>query len=172
LSDHLYLIALGSNQRLPLFGGPERVLEQAVAALETAEVDVFAVSPTMGSAAIGPSRRCYANATAILSTSMSPPELLAMLQSVETHFGRRRRGQRWQARTLDLDIILWSGGIWSSDRPALAIPHYALRERGFVLGPAHAIAPDWRDPVSNLTIRQLFHRLYRSNPLDRHGNRL
>jgi 2-amino-4-hydroxy-6-hydroxymethyldihydropteridine diphosphokinase len=172
LSAHLYLIALGSNQRLPLFGGPERVLEQAVAALETADVDVFAVSPTMRSAAIGPSRRCYANAAAIVSTSLAPPELLAMLQSVEAHFGRRRRGQHWQARTLDLDILLWSGGIWSSDGPALAIPHYAMRERGFVLGPAQAIAPDWRDPLSNLTIRQLFHRFNRSKQLDRHGNRL
>ncbi len=172
MSAHLYLIALGSNQRLPLFGGPARVLEQAVAALETAQVDVFAVSPTQRSVAIGPSRRCYANAAVILSTDLSPPDLLAMLQSVETHFGRIRRGQHWQARSLDLDILLWSGGIWSSDDPALAIPHYAMRKRGFVLGPAQAIAPEWRDPVSNLTIRQLFHRLYRSNPLDPHGNRL
>ena len=148
------------------------MLEQAIAALETAEVDVFAVSPTIRSAAIGQSRRCYANAAAIVSTDLSPPALLAMLQSVEAHFGRIRRGQRWQARTLDLDIILWSGGMWSSDKPALAIPHYAMRERTFVLGPAHAIAPDWRDPVSNLTIRQLFHRLYRSNPLDQRGKRL
>ena len=172
MSAHLYLIALGSNQRLPLFGGPARVLGQAVAALETAQVDVFAVSPTQRSAAIGPSRRWYANAAAILSTDLTPPDLLAMLQSVETHFGRIRRGQHWQARSLDLDILLWSGGIWSSDDPALAIPHYAMRKRGFVLGPAQAIAPEWRDPVSNLTIRQLFHRLYRSNPLDPHGNRL
>ena len=147
-------------------------MEHAIAALETAEVDVFAVSPTIRSASIGPSRRCYANAAAILSTDLSPPDLLTMLQSVEAHFGRIRRGQRWQARTLDLDILLWSGGMWSSDSPALAIPHYAMRERAFVLGPAQAIAPDWRDPVSNLTVRQLFHRLYRSNPLDPHGNRL
>ena len=148
------------------------MLEHAIAALETTNVDVFAASSIIRSTAIGPSRRCYANAAAILSTDLSPPELLAMLQSVETHFGRIRRGQHWQARTLDLDILLWSGGMWSSDKPALAIPHYALCERGFVLGPAQAIAPDWRDPISNLTIRQLFHRLYRSNPLDQRGKRL
>lgn len=165
MSEHLYLIALGSNQRLPLFGGPERVLEHAVAALETAQVDVFAVSPTIRSAALGPSRRYYANAAAILSTSLSPPELLILLQSVEAHFGRIRRGQDWQARTLDLDIILWSGGIWTSASPALAIPHYAMRERCFVLGPACTIAPDWRDPLSNLSLRQIFHRLKRNKPL-------
>lgn len=165
MNDHLYLIALGSNQRHPFFGAPERVLEQAVAALETADVDVFAASPTIRSAAIGPSRRCYANAAAILSTDLAPPELLAMLQSVEAHFGRIRRGQRWQARTLDLDILLWSGGIWTSRDPALAIPHYAMRERHFVLGPACNIAADWYDPLSNLSLKQIFHRLKRTNPL-------
>jgi 2-amino-4-hydroxy-6-hydroxymethyldihydropteridine diphosphokinase len=165
LSAHLYLVALGSNQRMPLFGGPERVLEQAVIALETAEIDVFAVSPTIRSAAVGPSRRCYANAAAIIVTDQSPPQLLAHLQSIESHFGRVRRGQAWQARTLDLDILLWSGGLWSSANPPLAIPHYALRERHFVLGPACTIAPDWRDPLTNLSIRQLFHRLKRDIPL-------
>ncbi len=151
---------------MPLFGGPEQVLEQAVAALETSEVDVFAVSPIIGSAAIGPSRRRYANAVAIIATDLPPPALLACLQSIEAHFGRIRRGQAWQARTLDLDIILWSGGLWSSSRPPLAIPHYAMRERAFVLNPACAIAPDWRDPLTNLSLRQLFHRLKRMKPLE------
>ena len=172
MSAHHYLIALGSNQRMPLFGGPEQVLEQAIAALETADVDVFAVSPTMRSAAIGPSRRCYANAAAIIATDLPPPALLAYLQSIEAHFGRIRRGQEWQARTLDLDIILWSGGLWSSHNPPLAIPHYALHDRAFVLGPARQIAADWRDPLSNLSIAQLFHRLNRPKPLDPHQNRL
>jgi 2-amino-4-hydroxy-6-hydroxymethyldihydropteridine diphosphokinase len=54
---------------------------------------------------------------------------------------------------LDLDIVLWSGGAWSS--PDLTVPHIAFRERGFVLDPAAAIAPAWRDPVSGLTLRQL-----------------
>jgi 2-amino-4-hydroxy-6-hydroxymethyldihydropteridine diphosphokinase len=165
LSDHLYLIALGSNQRMPLFGRPERVIDEAVIALETTEVDVFAVSRTIRSAPIGPSRRCYANAAALISTALPPPQLLAYLQSIEAHFGRNRRGQHWQARTLDLDIILWSGGLWSSDAPPLAIPHYAFKKRPFVLGPACEIAPEWRDPIRNLSLMQIFHRLKRAKPI-------
>lgn len=172
MSEHLYLIALGSNQRLPPLGPPKYVIEQAVAALETEDVDVFAVSPITDSPAIGPSRRRYANAAAILSTSLMPPALLSLLHSVENHFGRNRRGQRWQARTLDLDIILWSGGIWASDCPRLAIPHLEMRKRSFVLGPANIIAPDWRDPLTGLTICQLFHRLKRAKPLDHPAKRL
>jgi 2-amino-4-hydroxy-6-hydroxymethyldihydropteridine diphosphokinase len=149
-----------------------QIIGQAVAALECNDVDVFAQSPIILTTAVGPSRRRFANAAAIISTSLPPPELLALLHAIELHFGRTRTGQRWRARTLDLDILLWSGGIWVSDAPSLAIPHAAMRERNFVLGPATAIAPDWRDPLTGRSIQQLFHRLNRAKPLDRLKKRL
>jgi 2-amino-4-hydroxy-6-hydroxymethyldihydropteridine diphosphokinase len=138
--------------------------------LETTDSDVFAVSPIIRSAPVGPSLRRYANAAAIVASPLLPPEMLGLLQSVEAHFGRRRRGQPWRARTLDLDIITWSGGIYSDDR--LAIPHIQMRHRSFVLGPARAIAADWRDPITNRTISQLFHKLNRPKPLDHPQKRL
>jgi 2-amino-4-hydroxy-6-hydroxymethyldihydropteridine diphosphokinase len=72
---------------------------------------------------------------------------------------------------LDLDILLWSGGLWISDNPSLAIPHNQMRKRSFVLGPASQIASDWRDPVSGLSIKHLFHRLMQPKPLDALGKR-
>ncbi|RYD41366.1 MAG: 2-amino-4-hydroxy-6-hydroxymethyldihydropteridine diphosphokinase, partial [Verrucomicrobiaceae bacterium] len=66
---------------------------------------------------------------------------------------------------LDLDIVLWSGGIWVS--PGLAIPHPAFRERGFVLSPAMDVAADWRDPVTGLKVRHLFARLTRRSAAPR-----
>ena len=86
-------------------------------------------------------------------------ETLEHLQSIEEKFGRERRGQRWRARTLDLDIVLWSGGAWHST--TLSIPHPLFREREFVLRPAAEIAADWRDPVSGHTLRQLARRSFR-----------
>ncbi len=100
---------------------------------------------------------------------MSPPCLLAHLQEIENRFGRRRY-RRWSARTLDLDIILWSGGIWSN--AGLSIPHIAFRQRNFVLAPLSAIAPDWRDPVQRLTIKHLAIRLRRRKPVDHGANPL
>jgi 2-amino-4-hydroxy-6-hydroxymethyldihydropteridine diphosphokinase len=164
------LIALGSNQRVPHIGRPEAVIEQAVAALESSDSDVFAVSPIIRSAPVGPSQRRYANAAAILASPLPPPEMLALLHTVEAHFGRQRRGQRWQRRTLDLDIILWSGGIYADD--TLSIPHLQMHARRFVLGPAAAIAPDWRDPLTGKSIRQLFHGASRAKPLDHPQMRL
>ncbi len=121
-----------------------------------------AVSPMMTTAPLGPSNRRYSNAAALVETSLPPPAALAALKRIERAFGRRRGGQAWTARVLDLDLVLWSGGCWAD--AALAIPHPAFRHRDFVLAPACAIAPDWRDPLTGLTLRQLRARLTRPRP--------
>lgn len=157
-----YLIALGSNVRHCRFGRPPEVLRAAIAALDGAGIKVEAISPVIASAPLGPSRRRYANGVVLVATSLSPPDLLARLQAIEHAFGRRRRGERWGARTLDLDIVLWSGGSWHD--PWLTIPHPLFRMRGFVLGPARAIAPNWRDPVTRLRVKHLATRLTRGIP--------
>lgn len=160
---HRYLIALGSNRRHPRFGPPARVIEAAFADLAARGWMVEAASPVVGSPPMGPSLRRYANAAAIIAGNWPPPEALAALQDVEALFGRKRRGQRWGARVLDLDIVLWSGGAWVG--LDLTIPHPLFRTRGFVLGPAASIAPGWRDPVTRLTVRQLAARARRQGGL-------
>ena len=156
-----YLIALGSNRRHHRIGPPERVLDVAMAALAAQDVDILALAPAIRTRPVGPSQRLYANSAALIRTARAPDALLALLKSLEASFGARR-GQRWSARTLDLDIIWWSGGTWHSRRPALIIPHLAFRERRFVLHPAAIIAPHLRDPVTGHSIAQLLHRLARA----------
>ena len=152
-----YLIALGSNQRSPRFGPPRAVIAAARGALEQAGIRVIAFSPVIASRPVGPSARLFANAAAVVEADCEPPELLARLHEIEAGFGRNRRGQRWRARVLDLDVILWEGGCWGE--AGLTVPHIAFRERAFVLGPAARIAGTWCDPVSGLTLRQLRARL-------------
>lgn len=160
-----YLIALGSNVGHHHHGPPPAVLRAALQALAASGLVVEAASPLIASAPLGPSRRRYANGAALATTPLDPPALLALLQQIEHDFGRNRRGQRWRARTLDLDIVLWSGGCWRQSH--LIVPHRAFRERTFVLGPAATIAPDWRDPITNLRIKHLFSRLTRRRPATR-----
>jgi len=125
---------------------------------------VTARAPIISSAPIGAAQRRFANAAAILDSQYDPPALLAALKRMESEFGRRS-ARRWGDRALDLDIVLWSGGIWAS--ADLSVPHPWFRERGFVLGPASWIAPDWRDPISGLSILQLNGRLTRPRALTR-----
>ena len=148
----LFAIALGSNRR-SRHGPPAATVRAALAGLEP-----LAASPVLATAAVGPAGRSFANAAAILAADESPLELLDRLKRLERAFGRRG-GRKWGPRVLDLDIILWSGGAFAA--PGLLVPHPEYRRRRFVLAPLAAIAPDWRDPVTGLTVRQLLHRLQR-----------
>lgn len=141
------------------------MLRAAFAALDAKGLKLRAVSPIMASAPLGPSLRRYANAAAVVKTKLEPEELLGRLKAIEQRFGRRRGGQRWRARVLDLDIVLWSAGPWCS--PGLVVPHPEYRRRSFVLAPAAQVAADWRDPLTGLTIRHLLTRLTRPRPAPR-----
>ncbi len=160
--DHTYCIAIGSNQRHPVFGRPRDVVASAMEILHQTLGTVTARSPIVDSAPVGPSQRRYANAAVMIDTRLNPLSLLACLHEAEAAFGRVRRGQIWRTRTLDLDIVLWSGGIFAV--PELLIPHPQFRGRDFVLSPAAAIAPGWKDPITGFTLRQLHARLTRSRP--------
>ncbi len=160
-----YLIGLGSNMRHVRHGGPRAVISAAIAALQREGVDVLALSPIIASDPVGPSLRRYANAAAIVATSCDPLEFLRLLKRLEQAFDRKSIGQRWRSRTLDCDIVLWSGGAFHAKD--LTIPHRLFRERSFVLGPAAAIAPHWRDPVTGLSLLQLHARLTGHRPVPR-----
>ncbi|MFT3977438.1 MAG: 2-amino-4-hydroxy-6-hydroxymethyldihydropteridine diphosphokinase [Sphingomonas bacterium] len=154
---HSYLVALGSNRR-GRHGDPRAEVRAALEAIGARRA-----SPIFASAPLGPSNRAYANAVALIEhVADEPPALLARLKRIERDFGRRR-GRRWGARVIDLDIIGWSGGVWAS--PGLVIPHVSMRERDFVLRPLAALMPRWRDPVTGLSARQLHARLTRSRAL-------
>jgi 2-amino-4-hydroxy-6-hydroxymethyldihydropteridine diphosphokinase len=155
--DGHYLIGLGSNRR-GRHGGPADEVRAALLAIG----GVGAVSPIVTSAALGPSRRAYANAAALIVTDEAPPALLDRLKAIERAFGRRP-GQRWGARVIDLDILFWSGGAW--DSPGLTVPHREVRERRFVLDPLCKVAPEWRDPLTGLAVRHLARRLTARRPL-------
>jgi 2-amino-4-hydroxy-6-hydroxymethyldihydropteridine diphosphokinase len=162
---YTYLIALGSNVRHPRHGLPQAVLSAALRKLGRKGVHVVQVAPAIRSAPLGPSLRQYANTAAIVETRLEPAALLDKLKKVERKFGRRPGGARWRARVLDLDIVLWSGGCYATRD--LLVPHKLFRERDFVLGPAARIAAGWRDPVTGLTLRQLYARLTRRERLPR-----
>jgi 2-amino-4-hydroxy-6-hydroxymethyldihydropteridine diphosphokinase len=150
-----YALALGSNRR-SRHGSPA-----ATVAAAASELGVERRSTIRATAAVGPAGRGFANAAAILRSPLDPQELLAALKAVERRFGRRP-GRRWGARVLDLDIILWSEGRWAGS--GLIVPHPEFRRRSFVLEPLAEIAPDWRDPLTGLTIRHLLARLRRPTP--------
>ena len=127
-------IALGSNLQ-----EPARQLCLAVTAVsQLPDSHIERVSSTYRSAAVGPGAQPdYLNAVLRLGTRLGPLKLLDALQQIEQSQGRVR-GERWGARTLDLDILLYGDSQIDSER--LTIPHPAMRQRNFVLYPLAEIA--------------------------------
>ena len=163
-AQHRYLLALGSNMRHRA-GAPAKVIGAAVEALGENGAKVLKASPIIETSPVGHSRRRFANACVSIETRQAPPEMLETARKIELAFGRKRMGIRWGRRVLDVDLILWSGGAWHD--PRLVIPHPEFRKRDFVLGPATAIAADWRDPVTGLSVAQLYARLTQPRPVPR-----
>ena len=160
----IVIIALGSNQRHGHHGAPVGVVRAALAALATVGISVEAVSKLRATAPVGPKQRGYVNAAVRGTTALDPADLLALLHRVEADFGRKRR-RKWGARVLDLDLIAYGSVVAS--RPGLRLPHPEMHRRTFVLDPVQDVAPDWRHPGFNLTVRQLRARLTRPTPVRR-----
>lgn len=153
---HLYAIGIGSNRALSRHLGPRSIVHAAMVALDLPPLQVVARAPVIMTRPVGPSLRRYANSAAIVASPLEPHAMLARLQALEARFHRRRH-RRWGDRTLDLDLLLWSGGIVTSR--CLNIPHRLFRQRDFVLRPLLAIAPRWRDPLTGSSVTQLTSRL-------------
>lgn len=109
---------------------------------------LFKTPPVGGPAGQPP----FVNAVAAIETDRSEWQVWAVIRELEMHFGRERN-QRWEARKLDLDILLYDNHrIWT---PHLKIPHPRMCMRRFILLPACDVAANWLDPVSNLSLQTL-----------------
>ncbi|EAR0344864.1 2-amino-4-hydroxy-6-hydroxymethyldihydropteridine diphosphokinase [Salmonella enterica] len=141
-------IALGSNQASPL--------EQVNAALKAIagipDSRIVAVSSFYRTPPLGPQNQPdYLNAAVALDTALTPEDLLNHTQRIELQQGRIRKAERWGPRTLDLDIMLFGDEVINTQR--LTVPHYDMKNRGFMLWPLFEIAPDLIFP-DGLPLRQ------------------
>jgi 2-amino-4-hydroxy-6-hydroxymethyldihydropteridine diphosphokinase len=165
------LLALGSN-----LGNPQGNVERAVAELgRLPGVSVIASSTVHMTRPVGGpvGQAEFANAAAIVATELSPTDLLRAIQSLELAMGRQR-SERWAARAIDIDLLLYGEQVVQNE--TLLLPHPRMSFRSFVLDPAVEIANDWVHPQLVVTLGQLRERLrsggdavmiYGGSPADR-----
>ncbi len=145
-------IALGSN-----LGDSRQILLNAIMVIDTVPgIQVSARSHLYKTAPVGPPQPDYINACITVQTSLSPRDLLHRLLAIEQQFGRVRK-ERWGARSLDLDLLLF--GDRTIAAPKLSVPHPRLHERPFVLVPLMDIAAHWSHPILHQTVEQLLTQL-------------
>ncbi|WP_307738091.1 2-amino-4-hydroxy-6-hydroxymethyldihydropteridine diphosphokinase [uncultured Varibaculum sp.] len=137
-SPRQVVVAMGGN-----LGEVSATFREVVAQLsQTSGIGVVEVSPLVRTAPVlsedQEEQPDYLNAVVILSTMLSPLELLQVLQKLEDEHGRVR-SEHWGARTLDLDIIDYQDVTSKDER--LILPHPRASQRAFVLLPWSLVAP-------------------------------
>jgi 2-amino-4-hydroxy-6-hydroxymethyldihydropteridine diphosphokinase len=142
-------IGLGSNLADPVAQiNKARAACGALAGVKEAAFSGLYRSPPMGPK----DQPDYVNAVMAVATDLSPIELLHALQGIERKQGRVRTGERWGARTLDLDLLIY--GDRRIEQTDLTVPHPGIADRAFVLYPLYEIAPDLvvpgKGPLVNL----------------------
>jgi 2-amino-4-hydroxy-6-hydroxymethyldihydropteridine diphosphokinase len=139
-------IGLGSNLENP--EAQIRSAQASIAKLEGVEEQAF--SDLYQSIPMGPQDQPdYINAVMSVTTSLAPHELLRCLQDIENKQGRVRTGERWAARTLDLDLLIY--GDKQIQTPDLTIPHPGLADRAFVLYPLYELTSElWVPGIGNI----------------------
>ena len=159
----MVFIGLGSNLPGP-WGTPSATIKRALLELESAGLKIVEASSIYSSCAYGKEGAPdYVNAVARISSFLPPYAMLSRLHAIEKR-AARSRGQRWGARTLDLDILDWNGRItgarhecgqgYAVFRP-LSLPHPGIASRPFVILPLAEIMPNWHHPVSGKTAKVL-----------------
>jgi 2-amino-4-hydroxy-6-hydroxymethyldihydropteridine diphosphokinase len=137
----LAYIAIGSNLASPL----EQVNAAVQALGEIPQSRLVKVSAFYRTPPLGPQDQPdYLNAAVVLETSLDAETLLDNTQRIELQQGRQRKAERWGPRTLDLDIMLFGDEFINTER--LTVPHYDMKNRGFMLWPLWEVAPELTFP--------------------------
>jgi 2-amino-4-hydroxy-6-hydroxymethyldihydropteridine diphosphokinase len=146
-------IGLGSNLSDPR----AQVSDAAKAITNIAESKLLGLSSLYLSKPMGPQDQDdYINAVIAIETNLSPLALLDALQAIENTAGRVRKDNRWGARILDCDILLYGNEVIACER--LTVPHYGMKIREFVLLPLTEIAPNLTLP-DGTAVSELAHKI-------------
>lgn len=96
----------------------------------------------------------YLNQALLVKTVYEPRVLLLIIQKIEKELGRvRNESVRWGARTIDIDILMYSDCVLSE--PDLQIPHSMLGARRFMLVPMCDILGNWLHPIKKKYLFQM-----------------
>lgn len=131
--------------------GPEEVRNTATgASIGFSFGELLALTPLYKTPPMGEiAQNSFINAAALVRTSRSPHDQLDALHALEALYGRVR-GQRWQDRTLDLDLLYVQNGkecVTSSSSPSSSSPIKSgeSREPSFASKYCHE---SWYRPLS------------------------
>jgi 2-amino-4-hydroxy-6-hydroxymethyldihydropteridine diphosphokinase len=112
------------------------------------------VSSVYESEPVGFSGDSFYNLVVGFKSSLPISEILQTLRQIESDNGRIRKGQKFSAHTLDLDLILYGDLIVKQGD--VQIPRQDIEIYAFVLEPLTEIAPDLQHPLLSISYKKLW----------------
>jgi 2-amino-4-hydroxy-6-hydroxymethyldihydropteridine diphosphokinase len=120
----------------------------------TAHYGPLALSPVYETKALGFDGENFYNLVAGFDTTETIENIKQTLSRIESQFGRVRQENRFSARTLDLDLLLYGDTVQHDT--GVNLPHPDIRRYAFVLRPLVDIAPDLRHPETGQTCAEMW----------------
>jgi 2-amino-4-hydroxy-6-hydroxymethyldihydropteridine diphosphokinase len=153
------LVSLGANlgNTLETMRSASRLIKDAFENSRIELSPIFKTPPVGGPSGQGD----FLNSVVRIDHALSVWEVWERIKRIENELGRQRF-RRWESRRIDIDLLMHDQDrVWT---PHLKVPHPRMSMRTFVIHPACEIAPDWIDPVSGVSIRELSNRLRNNHP--------
>lgn len=106
------------------------------------QTHLAAISTVYLAAALGrPDQSPYYNCVVEIETDLPPAELkFGLLRGIENSLGRQRTEDKYAARTIDLDLIVYDD--LTLDADGIKLPDPEILERPFLAIPLSELAPD------------------------------
>lgn len=146
-------ISIGSNIER------EANLRAGIAALRACFGNLV-VSSVYESQPVGFTGDDFYNLVVGFDTTQSVRNVNARLHDIERDHGRARNGQRFNSRTLDLDLLLYGDAVIHEHD--LTLPRDEILRYAFVLCPLAEIAGDEKHPQNRMSYAALWHEFEKS----------
>ncbi len=153
MSKHLVYVGIGSNIEA------EKYIRLAIKYLHHSfgpHCDLQ-LSPVYKTQAIGFDGNDFFNLVASFMTELSALEVALKLKEIEQQNGRCHNQEKFSARTLDIDLLLYDQAIINDGN--ISIPRDEIEKYAFVLSPLADLAPDLIHPVSGQNMAQMWLQL-------------
>lgn len=153
MNKHLVYVGIGSNIE------QEKYIRLAVQYLRESfgKQCHLLLSPVYKTQAIGFEGDDFYNLVACFETELSPLQVEKKLKEIEHHNGRRRGQEKFSARTLDIDLLLYDQDIINEN--GISVPRDEIEKYAFVLSPLADLAPDLIHPKTQQSISEMWREL-------------
>lgn len=153
MSMHLVYVGIGSN-----IEQEKHIRISAQSLMQSfGEECRLQLSPVYKTQAVGFDGDDFYNLVASFYTRLSPVEVEKNLKAIEHKNGRRREQNKFSARTLDIDLLLYDQEIIHTSE--ISIPRDEIEKYAFVLSPLADLAPELVHPETHKTMSEMWHKL-------------